>query len=134
MNGTRTGAFVYALSWFAVSVWGTFGACQTPPGDAPANRATIVKHGKMATAYLVIPGARVMATAFCVEPSGYFVTNEHVVKNAGPGKDIELYLNSNTPEQKKFNKEIGNLSFQLSPTDRLCSHTSAMHRATENLF
>lgn len=42
-----------------------------------------VSRGKQATALVVAEARRVSGTAFCVDPSGYFVTNAHVAGKAG---------------------------------------------------
>src|SRR3954462_9415261 len=52
--------------------------------DEKPTRVEIGKRGKAATAFVDVPG-RGTGTAFCVHPSGLFVTNEHVVRGASPG-------------------------------------------------
>ncbi len=54
---------------------------------------TIVKQGKAATA-LVQTESHHSGTAFCVNPDGWFVTNQHVVGNAQAGDSTTLILNA----------------------------------------
>ena len=64
-------------------------------GDGPPDlpRGEIAKRGREATAFLEVGPGR-SATAFCIHPSGLFVTNDHAVENwprghqgRGPGGD-----------------------------------------------
>src|SRR5262245_7008149 len=48
------------------------------PPDLP--RGEIARRGREATAFLEVGPGR-SATAFCVHPSGLFVTNDHVIQN-----------------------------------------------------
>ena len=57
-------------------------------GQEPS-RAEITKRIKAATAY-VQAGPHGEGSAFCVDSSGYFLTNEHVIRKA---TEIKLFLN-----------------------------------------
>ena len=61
------------------------------------SRAEIAKRGREATAFLEVGPGR-SATAFCVHPSGLFVTNFHVVQDQSAA--IKIVVNSGTLEQK----------------------------------
>jgi S1-C subfamily serine protease len=50
-------------------------AANAGPGD--------VQRGKAATALVSVDGGRATGTAFCIDPSGVFVTNAHVIHGAG---------------------------------------------------
>jgi hypothetical protein len=50
-------------------------------------KVEIGKRGKAATAFLAVPRLRT-GTAFCVHPSGLFITNEHVIRGAEKEKMI----------------------------------------------
>lgn len=52
--------------------------------------ASIVSHGKRATALVVLGNKKTFGTAFCIRSDGYFITNEHVVAKQ---KECELVLN-----------------------------------------
>ncbi len=67
-------------------------------------QAEIARRGKEATAFLELNTGR-SATAFCVHPSGLFVTNNHVFQQAEPGA-IQLVLNAGTLEQRVFKANI----------------------------
>jgi S1-C subfamily serine protease len=71
------------------------------PPDLP--RGELARRGREATAFLEV-GAGRSATAFCVHPSGLFVTNDHVLREQGRGQGgaIKLVMDSGTPEQKVY--------------------------------
>lgn len=54
-------------------------------------RVEVGKRGKAATAFVDVPKGGT-GTAFCVHPSGLFITNEHVVR-AGAAEEVILVLN-----------------------------------------
>ena len=61
-------------------------------------KAEIGKLGKAATAFVEVPG-RGSGTAFCVHPSGLFVTNEHVVR--GQEKtEIKIVIDASLKTQR----------------------------------
>lgn len=59
--------------------------------DKPVN---LIHSAKAATAYVLLPANKGSASAFCIDPAGYFVTNVHVVKDLLPGQKVSLVLNS----------------------------------------
>jgi hypothetical protein len=68
-------------------------------GDGPPDlpRSEIAKRGREATAFLEVAPVR-SATAFCVHPSGLFVTNDHAVENTRA--DIKVVVHAGTLDQK----------------------------------
>ncbi len=62
-------------------------------------RAEIAKRGTAATAFIQV--GRASGSGFCVHPSGYFVTNEHVVRRHGQEK-VDLVLDPTLGSQRKF--------------------------------
>ena len=65
--------------------------------DKPT-KVEIGKRGKAATAFVDVP-EHGTGTAFCVHPSGLFVTNEHVIRGAEKS-DILLVLNPTLPGEQ----------------------------------
>lgn len=61
-------------------------------------RAEIGKAGKAATAYVDVPG-RGTGSAFCVHPTGLFVTNEHVVRGQ-EGAALKVVLDAGLKTQR----------------------------------
>ncbi len=68
-------------------------------------KVEIAKRGKAATAFLEISPKGPSGTAFCVHPSGLFVTNEHVVRTAGDDF-ITLVLNPSLNTQKILKAKV----------------------------
>lgn len=68
---------------------------------AQDNKHEQIDLGKAATAYVEI-SPESTATAFCIEPSGFFVTNAHVVEGTNPGQSIKLVLNPATNDQREI--------------------------------
>jgi S1-C subfamily serine protease len=66
--------------------------------DPKPTRVEVGKRGKAATAFAEVPG-RGTGTAFCVHPSGLFVTNEHVIRG-GEADRVILVLNPSLPTQR----------------------------------
>ena len=71
--------------------------------DKPT-KVEIGKKGKAATAFVDVPG-RGSGTAFCVHPSGLFVTNEHVVRGAEKA-EIILVLNPSLPGERVLKAKV----------------------------
>ena len=71
--------------------------------DKPT-KVEIAKRGKAATVFVEVPG-RGTGTAFCVHPSGLFVTNEHVVRGAERA-EITLVLNPAVESQKVLKAKV----------------------------
>ena len=71
------------MRFFACTAPGTALLCllAAPALADELTRAQIAKLGKAATA-LVEAGNNAQGTAFCIHPAGFFVTNEHVVRQS----------------------------------------------------
>jgi hypothetical protein len=80
------------------SVLASFLAVAAGRGEKPS-KAEIAKRGKAATALVVNRPVGGTGTAFCIHPSGLFITNEHVVRGR-PGAKLQLVLHSGLKEQK----------------------------------
>src|SRR5262245_54003539 len=67
--------------------------------DGDLTRAEVARRGKAATALVEVPRGRdkVHGSAFCVHPSGLFITNEHVVRGAA---EVSLVLDPALKTQK----------------------------------
>lgn len=81
--------------------------CNTARADLSAERIHFAKH---ATALVIVPAGatrpaapaavgRSIGTAFCIDASGTFVTNAHILAVV-PGSKISLVLNPNEVDQK----------------------------------
>jgi hypothetical protein len=71
--------------------------------DEPLSREEVAKRGKAATALIEIKPRQ--ASAFCVHPSGLFVTNEHVIREGG-SSPINLILDAGTKTQRVFKASV----------------------------
>src|SRR3954453_19804266 len=87
----RVGAFAAVL----VACLGRHVAGADGPPDLP--RGESAKQGREATAFLEA-GPGQSATAFCIHPSGLFVTNDHAIGNAQG--NLKLVVHAGTLEQK----------------------------------
>ncbi len=69
------------------------------------DQAQLAKIGRSATAFVEVSLVKGVAsgTAFCIHPSGYFLTNNHVVRGA---RQIKLVLSPNTPNEKVFGVKV----------------------------
>jgi Trypsin-like peptidase domain len=94
-------AFVVALSASHVAA------------NDPPSRLDLSKVGKAATALLATKGHRTLGAAFCVDPSGLFVTNEHVVAASGGSSDITLVLHPGEKGEKVFKARAVRRSTEL---------------------
>lgn len=74
----------------------------TEGADKPT-KVEIGKRGKAATAFVDVPG-RGSGTAFCIHPSGLFVTNEHVVR--GATGEVILVLNPSLDTQRVLKAKV----------------------------
>jgi S1-C subfamily serine protease len=72
--------------------------------DEKPKRVEIGKRAKAATAFVEVPG-RGTGTAFCVHPSGLFVTNEHVVRGA-QNDTVTLVLDPSLETQRVFKAKV----------------------------
>src|SRR5262245_16695517 len=68
------------------------------------SKAEIGKRGKAATVFVEIAG-RGSGSAFCVHPSGFFITNEHVVHGV-ENAEITLILNPTLKEQRVLKAKV----------------------------
>lgn len=59
----------------------------------------VVKRAKQASALVVLPSGRGFGSAFCIDPTGYFLTNDHVIKSS-ENESITLVLNAGDDDQK----------------------------------
>jgi S1-C subfamily serine protease len=80
-----------------------FGVSSAISADKPT-RVEIGKQGKAATAFADVPG-RGTGTAFCVHPSGLFVTNEHVIRSAEKA-EITLVLDPSLPTERVLKAKV----------------------------
>jgi S1-C subfamily serine protease len=62
--------------------------------------ATIIKRAKASTSFVVLPNERGSATTFCVDSSGYFLTNAHVVESLQPGEKLSIVIDPGEDDEK----------------------------------
>jgi hypothetical protein len=93
MPGRRLGALFCALLVPVLSA-----------ADGKQTRAELAKRGKAASAFVV--GGTGTGTAFCVHPSGLFVTNEHVVRGGPAGKGVKLVLEAGLKGQRVLDARV----------------------------
>src|SRR5882672_11047506 len=72
--------------------------------DEKPTRVEIGKRAKAATAFVDVPG-RGTGTAFCVHPSGLFVTNEYVGR-AAAGGEVTLVLDPSLETQRVLKAKV----------------------------
>lgn len=77
------------------------GAEKEKPKELP--KAELAKVGKEATALIEV-GRRYFGSAFCVHPSGLFVTNNHVVSEGTD--EVKLTLNTGLPDQERYQAKV----------------------------
>lgn len=65
-----------------------------------AQQKEIVEKGKAATALVDLAELNQSGTAWCVDSSGVFVTNHHVIADVAEGGDVPLVLDSSTKNQR----------------------------------
>ncbi|MEZ6089539.1 MAG: serine protease [Pirellulaceae bacterium] len=70
----------------------------------------VISDAKQATALVVLPSNEGFGSAFCVDRSGYFVTNTHVVEGVSSGKTVSLVLHAETPKQKVLEAKVVHLA------------------------
>jgi hypothetical protein len=66
-------------------------------------KAEVAKLGKAATAFVEVKPFNSSGSAFCVHPSGLFITNHHVIAD---GKDFNLVLNAGQKEQRVLKAKV----------------------------
>jgi S1-C subfamily serine protease len=72
-------------------------------------REVVVAQGKKAAAFVEVsfPGGAASGTAFCVDKSGLFVTNKHVVNKAvEPSADLHLLIDSGQETQRRLPAKV----------------------------
>lgn len=65
----------------------------------------IGKLGKAATGLVTIKGLG-EASAFCVHPDGWFITNNHVIRDVKPGDAITIVMNPSLKTEKSYQASI----------------------------
>jgi S1-C subfamily serine protease len=83
-----------------VLLLGAFGSGRAAEG--PPSRVEVGKLGKAATALVEVKARRSYGSAFCVHPSGLFLTNEHVIQ----GGEVTLVLNPGLKGEKAFRARV----------------------------
>jgi hypothetical protein len=83
---------------FALVGWFAFVAA-APAADEPLSRVQVARIGKAATALVEVKAARGQgyASAFCIHPDGWFLTNAHVAQG-----ELTLVLDSSLPTEKAY--------------------------------
>lgn len=76
-------------------------AAWTARADAPAE---VVLRGKRATALVELKNGE--GSAFCIDRSGLFVTNAHVVASVGVGGTVNLVLNPAENDQQVLQAHV----------------------------
>jgi len=71
-------------------------------GATQCRAQTVVEKAKRATALVSVLDGYSFGSAFCIDASGLFVTNEHVVRGVRNEKQMVLVLNSGTDGEKKY--------------------------------
>ncbi|MDQ3812718.1 MAG: trypsin-like peptidase domain-containing protein, partial [Armatimonadota bacterium] len=60
----------------------------------------VIQRAKQATALVELPGDEGFGSAFCITPTGLFVTNQHVVEDFAVGDKVSLVMNAGERDQK----------------------------------
>lgn len=95
MIARLSGSFVSAF---------VFAAFLAPLDAGEAGRIKLSKLGKAATALLEIKPQ--YGSAFCIHPSGLFVTNEHVVRSVGEKGTVNLVLDPGLKTQRVLRGKV----------------------------
>ena len=64
------------------------------PASVLGQGRELIAVGKKASVLVEIPDIEAYATAFCVHPSGLFVTNDHVAQGVAKGKSLRLVIDA----------------------------------------
>ena len=75
-------------------------------GSTYAQDRRMVEMGKSASFLVELSGKKSYATAFCIQSSGIFVTNNHVVDSLAIGESVNLVMHSGTDEQKTIEARL----------------------------
>jgi Trypsin-like peptidase domain len=77
--------------------------CSPPARADGLSKAEVAKLGKAATAFVEVKPINASGSAFCVHPSGLFITNHHVVAD---GKEFNLVLNAGQKDQRVLKAKV----------------------------
>src|SRR5687767_14562926 len=80
-------------------------ALACPTATIAEIKPEIVNDGKNATALVVLSGGRGFASCFCIDPSGYFLTNRHVVAT-GTDQPVKLVLHAGEAGEKTLDATV----------------------------
>jgi hypothetical protein len=97
MGRTVCCACLLAAAWFATST--------DPAHGAGLPLSDVGRLGKAATALVELPGKTATGSAFCLNPSGIFLTNEHVVRDAGT-QPLVLVLDPGLKTQRSLTVRV----------------------------
>ena len=75
-------------------------------GSAIGQDRKMIESGKSASFLVELPSKKGYATAFCIQSSGIFVTNNHVVDAMDIGDSVNLVMNSGSEEQKTISAKV----------------------------
>jgi hypothetical protein len=86
----------------------------SPAADEPSWRVKVGQTGKPATALVEVKARNACGSAFCIHPSGLFLTNAHVVESAAnfppnvtpPPVEINLVLNPGQKTEKTYPAKV----------------------------
>ncbi len=65
-----------------------------------------IEAGKAASVLVELKGKSAYASAFCIHPNGFFVTNNHVVESMAVGDTLTLTMNSGTEDHKAIEAKL----------------------------
>jgi len=74
-----------------------------------AQDLAVIQKGKAAVA-LIEAGPNKVASAFCIDPLGIFVTNHHVVEDLGIGASVKLIMQSSESDEWVLTAEVVSLN------------------------
>lgn len=74
-----------------------------------AQDLAVIQRGKAAVA-LIEAGPNKVASAFCIDPLGIFVTNHHVVEDLGIGASVKLIMQSSESDEWVLTAEVVSLN------------------------
>jgi hypothetical protein len=84
-------------------------ACVCAPtvrGEENLSKREVAALGKAAAALVELDGKTATGSAFCINASGLFLTNEHVIRGQGIGGKIRLVMNSSLKDQKVYQARV----------------------------
>jgi S1-C subfamily serine protease len=77
-----------------------------PATLAPFDDAAIIQSGKRATALVLNETLQGSGSAFCIHPSGVFVTNAHVVRGIAANGTVKIFLNCGEKDEREHTARI----------------------------